>query len=58
MEKKPGQQQVLLFCEDCGSKNFVSLEHAEVNGQEVKFRCQDCDYLNTVLAPKLSSKDS
>nr|MBF0222924.1 hypothetical protein [Desulfobulbaceae bacterium] len=58
MEEKPSQQQILLFCEDCGTKNFISLDSNEEKGPEIKFRCQACDYLNTVSAPKLPPKAS
>ena len=52
MKKKPDRQQILLFCEDCGEKNFLSLNLAEEKRQEIKFRCQACNYLNTVLPPE------
>jgi|GEM_PF-5677188 len=58
MEQKTDQQRVLLFCEECGEKNFISLDQADKKGQEIKFRCPSCDYLNTVSTPILTSKSS
>jgi len=58
MKKNPNQPQVLLFCEDCGEKNFISLDQKEEKGQEIKFRCQSCKYLNTILPPDSTPKAS
>ena len=58
MEKKQNQQRVLIFCEDCGEKNFLSMDRVKKKGQEIEFRCQDCNYLNTMPLPESHQKDA
>ena len=58
MEKKQNQQRVLIFCEDCGEKNFLSMDGVKKKGQEIEFRCQSCNYLNTTPLPESYQQDS
>ncbi|MEA2082942.1 MAG: hypothetical protein U9O82_01625 [Thermodesulfobacteriota bacterium] len=41
---------MILFCEDCGEKNFIDLN--TITTDIVEFRCRECSYLNRVKMPE------
>ena len=41
---------MILFCEDCGGKNFIDID--TISSDIVEFRCQECNYLNRVPRPE------
>lgn len=43
---------MILFCEDCGGKNFIYID--TISSDIVEFRCQECNYLNRV--PRLEPR--
>ena len=49
--KKMIELKVFFFCEDCGEKNFQTLELPKKDKKDQQVRCQACNYLNTVTPP-------
>ena len=48
MVKDNRAKKLLLFCEDCGEKNFCHYleDNAQIVKKSIRFRCKACNYLN------------
>jgi DNA-directed RNA polymerase subunit RPC12/RpoP len=49
MTKENNMKQALIFCEDCGERNFYHYreEKDKIVKKKIQFRCKACNYLNT-----------
>jgi len=47
---------MLVFCEDCGCKNDIDPQSVKENNN--RYRCLSCNFLNQLITPKSSPKES